>query len=328
MEKISIIIPVYNGGKYLSQTLDSILSQTYKYFEVICVNDDSSDDSLQILQSYRQKDSRIKIFTKPNGGTAPKAVKYGLQYAGGDYFMYMSQDDLLPMYSLQRTISRATETGAEVVLPDMQRYYENSTESSSIIGLNGDRSIVLTGERAFYYSIDWTIHGFALISMSLLKRVGYYDFSFNSDEYTTRLCYLNANKVVFSDGVFLYRCDNLNAITKKISPQIFDAYETYANLEHIARQFQLGEDIITKIRLSAWHIIVSRQIMLYQPSILTEKQKHTYQTLIRKQYISFLNQGAIRYPGLKGFFHNILMNHGFWLFGIYCHLLKMCGNKN
>ena len=61
MPKISIIVPVYNVEKYLSQCLDSILTQTFKDFECICVNDGSTDNSLSILQKYAKKDNRIKI---------------------------------------------------------------------------------------------------------------------------------------------------------------------------------------------------------------------------------------------------------------------------
>ena len=322
MNKISIIIPIYNGSRYLPHTITSILSQTYTNFEIICVDDGSTDNSLAVLNTYAKQDSRISVYTKPNGGTAPKAVKFGLQYACGDYFMYMSQDDLLAPDSLYKSINRVIETGADIVLPDMQRYYENNNTNSAIIGLNGDRTPILTGQEAFYYSIDWTIHGFALINMSLLKQVGYYDFSFNSDEYTTRLCYLNANKVAFSNGVFYYRCDNNEAITRKISPQIFDAYDTYKRLEKIARDHNLDTKTIIKIRTAAWHIIISRQIMLFQPSTLTKEQKKLFQIELHKLYNSFMQQGPIYYSGAKGKIHNLLMNHGFLLFRLYCRLLN------
>ena len=64
MPKISVIVPVYNVEKYLKQCLDSILNQTFKDFECICVNDGSKDSSLSILQEYANKDSRIKIINQ------------------------------------------------------------------------------------------------------------------------------------------------------------------------------------------------------------------------------------------------------------------------
>ena len=66
--KFSVIIPVYNVEKYLRECLDSVLNQTFTRFEVVCVNDGSTDNSLEILKGYAEKDSRIKIITQENQG--------------------------------------------------------------------------------------------------------------------------------------------------------------------------------------------------------------------------------------------------------------------
>ena len=68
MSKISIIIPVYNNKQYLKECLNSIVNQTYKDLEIICVNDGSTDDSLAVLEEYAQKDSRIIIVNQENKG--------------------------------------------------------------------------------------------------------------------------------------------------------------------------------------------------------------------------------------------------------------------
>lgn len=69
-EFYSFIVPVYNTANYLGRCLDSILNQTYKNFEVICVDDGSTDDSLSILKIYEQKDSRVKVFSQKNSGVS------------------------------------------------------------------------------------------------------------------------------------------------------------------------------------------------------------------------------------------------------------------
>lgn len=84
MEKISIIVPVYNVEKYLSRCLDSLLNQTLIDIEIICVNDGSTDESLKILESYAEKDNRIKIVNKENGGLS-SARNEGLKYVTSDY---------------------------------------------------------------------------------------------------------------------------------------------------------------------------------------------------------------------------------------------------
>ena len=90
--KISVIIPVYNVEKYLSECLDSIVNQTLKDIEIICVNDGSTDNSLSILQEYASKDKRIKIIDKENEGQG-YARKVGLDIVSGEYILFCDSDD-------------------------------------------------------------------------------------------------------------------------------------------------------------------------------------------------------------------------------------------
>lgn len=88
----SIIIPVFNSGEFLSLCLDSILRQSFHDFELIIVDDGSSDDSLDIARSYAGKDSRIKLYARSNGGVS-SARNFGLQNASGDYVIFVDSDD-------------------------------------------------------------------------------------------------------------------------------------------------------------------------------------------------------------------------------------------
>lgn len=90
----SVIMPCYNSEAYLRSALDSVCAQSYPHWELIAVNDGSTDATLQILQQYAQNDSRIKIYSKPNGGYV-SAVNTGLDHLHGDYFLMMGSDDRL-----------------------------------------------------------------------------------------------------------------------------------------------------------------------------------------------------------------------------------------
>ena len=90
--KISLIIPVYNVEKYLSECLDSVINQTLKDIEIICVNDGSTDSSLAILKEYAEKDNRIKIIDKENEGLG-YTRKSGLKIASGEYILFLDSDD-------------------------------------------------------------------------------------------------------------------------------------------------------------------------------------------------------------------------------------------
>lgn len=90
--QFSIIVPVYNASEFLENCLKSILSQTFKDFEVICINDGSTDNSLEILEKYAKKDNRIKIFSQNNLGVSA-ARNLGIDVAKGEYILFCDADD-------------------------------------------------------------------------------------------------------------------------------------------------------------------------------------------------------------------------------------------
>ena len=92
--KISVIVPVYNAEKYVARCVDSILSQTYPYLEVLLINDGSKDNSLSLCRALAQKDERITVLTQQNGGAA-SARNAGLRAMTGDYVMMADADDYL-----------------------------------------------------------------------------------------------------------------------------------------------------------------------------------------------------------------------------------------
>lgn len=115
MAKVSVIIPVYNVDKYLSKCLDSVIAQTCSDIEIICVNDGSTDNSAQILSEYSNRDSRIKMITKPNGGLF-SARHVGMVSAAGEYLLFVDSDDWIEKTLVEKTLNKITETGADVVI--------------------------------------------------------------------------------------------------------------------------------------------------------------------------------------------------------------------
>ena len=135
MAKLSVIVPVYNVEKYLGACLDSVLAQTYRDMEIICVNDGSTDNSAKILTDYAARDNRIKIITKKNGGQSA-ARNAGLAVATGDYIAFVDSDDTLHPEAYACAIAQMTpdidvvcfgirmvgETGAENKDSDNEYY--------------------------------------------------------------------------------------------------------------------------------------------------------------------------------------------------------------
>lgn len=98
--RFSIVIPVYNVEPYLRECLDSVLQQTLSDWEVVCVDDGSTDGSAGILQEYASRDNRIKVITQPNGGLSA-ARNTGLDNAIGDYILFLDSDDWIEQNTLE-----------------------------------------------------------------------------------------------------------------------------------------------------------------------------------------------------------------------------------
>lgn len=112
---VSIILIIYNEEKFLVKCLESILNQSYKNIEVICVDDGSTDDSLKILKEYSLKDNRIKVFTQKNSGAAI-ARNYGLGLANGKYVIFLDGDDYIDNDLILQTLKKAEQYKADIVI--------------------------------------------------------------------------------------------------------------------------------------------------------------------------------------------------------------------
>jgi len=133
---ISVIIPVYNVEKYLSYCIDSILCQTYTNFELILVNDGSSDSSGSICDDYASRDSRIKVIHKQNGGGARGALVAGFNIAAGEYIYMIDSDDYVKPETL------------EILLGNIQKYDADCVQYQAIY-LHSDGSEHIHTSRTF-----------------------------------------------------------------------------------------------------------------------------------------------------------------------------------
>ena len=112
--KLSIVIPIYNVGKYVRKTIDSVTNQTYDNLEIVCVNDGSTDDCPQMLSAYAAQDKRIKVVNQQNQGTYI-ARQVGVEAAEGDYIVFLDGDDELKPEACAQIVSMVNETDADIV---------------------------------------------------------------------------------------------------------------------------------------------------------------------------------------------------------------------
>ncbi len=124
---VSIITPMYNASRFVAQTIESVLSQTYPHWEMLVVNDGSKDDCAAIVQEYSKKDSRIKLIHQTNAGSAA-ARNNGIRQAEGRYIALLDADDLWDPIFLESQINLMKEKNAVVVCSAYRRIDENSKE--------------------------------------------------------------------------------------------------------------------------------------------------------------------------------------------------------
>ncbi|MBQ8018713.1 MAG: glycosyltransferase [Methanobrevibacter sp.] len=129
--KISVIVPVYNVEAYLQQCLDSILYQSLRDIEVICINDGSTDSSLEILEEYQKKDSRVKIFAQSNRGLA-NARNRGLEKAKGEYVIFIDSDDYFVRDAFEMLYKASQENQADFTLFKLLNFDDKTGETSPI----------------------------------------------------------------------------------------------------------------------------------------------------------------------------------------------------
>ena len=116
MSKVSIIMPVYNAEKYLSEAIESVLKQTYTDFELLLINDMSEDNSKEICREYSKKDDRIVLLENNSENHGPGPTRnIGLNHAKGEYIYFMDADDWIDQRLLQCAVNRIQETNADIV---------------------------------------------------------------------------------------------------------------------------------------------------------------------------------------------------------------------
>lgn len=123
--KVSVIVPVYNVAPYLRQCMDSIVGQTLREIEIICIDDGSTDDSPAILREYAALDARVTILPQENQGVSA-ARNHGLSVAQGEYVIFWDSDDWFELDALELLYSIASERRADMVICNAQDF-DNST---------------------------------------------------------------------------------------------------------------------------------------------------------------------------------------------------------
>ncbi len=200
---ISVIIPVYNPGKYLYHCLDSMIHQTYRNLEIILVNDGSTDDSLNVCRSYAEKDSRIQVLTQENAGVSV-ARNRGIEIATGDWYSFIDSDDYLEENTYEFLLDTAQKEKADVVCFE----YFTTFPSREIQHTFRDKSRYGLKTRAQAVKEQTTGVPFACTKLFSKKVIGSLRFQVGlargEDGEFARLAIHNADTVYYADQPLLH----------------------------------------------------------------------------------------------------------------------------
>jgi len=231
MAQITIILPVYNVEKYLRQCLDSIVNQTFKDFECLCINDGSTDNSLSILREYAQKDKRFKILTQENKGLSVTR-NIGIKHTNTKYLTFIDSDDWITENYLEKLYNKIEETNADIVRASYQFYLEedNSYKSAKIREIHkiNSNSNIERLYKGYAGAFVWA----KLYKTSLIKNnnIWFYEGKNSEDCPFSSLVYLYSKKIAFiSDELLFYRKHSLS-ITSNFEKTATDDFYNFVIL--------------------------------------------------------------------------------------------------
>ena len=213
--QISVTIPVYNAEPFLREALDSLLSQDFRSFEIICVNDGSTDGSLNLLREYERKDTRLRIVDVPNGGYG-KAMNIGLARSVGKYFAIFEPDDILPQDAYNELWKMAEENQLDISKGCIAKFYEKGGKRIIEPDYNVQEGRVIC-PREYQQSYKFNMCTVTcLYNMDFLRK---HDIRYNEtpgasyqDNGMHMLSFSYANRLMCTKKVvYLYRVDNFNS---------------------------------------------------------------------------------------------------------------------
>lgn len=255
--KVSILVPIYNAQEYLQQCLDSIISQTLREIEIICINDGSTDNSLSIIKKYQRKDERINIIDKSNTGYGD-SMNQGISSAKGEYIGIVESDDFISSSMFELLYNKAKEHNAEIVKGNYYCYQGNNeiqvAEYLSKLPYNTVLNEKERNELILCTPAIWCgIYKKEFLEKKKIKFLptpgaSYQDLGFS---YKT---VLSAEKVILiKDSVLYYRIDNINSSVKDIN-KVFCICDEFAEMEKYLKE---------NIKNPNWYVFVKNKYKRY-----------------------------------------------------------------
>ena len=246
---VSIIMPVYNSEKYIAEAIESVCNQSYKNWELLIVNDGSTDRSPDIINEYAEKDDRIKVFHKKNSGVS-SARNIALSYVRGELVTFIDSDDVYHPNRLEKMVNVFEMYPTCDFVFSKYREFKGNLE---LVDENSNADVVLSDENILKRIISDSRYHFvcnSMIKSKIAKKERFAPIRFAEDFCFIRDCACHCKQMaVLDDVLYYYRRDNENAMTshffseKYVKDYMMLVEYTYA----FCKELRLNDDFFKKM---------------------------------------------------------------------------------
>ncbi|MBR6033919.1 MAG: glycosyltransferase family 2 protein [Clostridia bacterium] len=251
--KVSIVIPVYNGEKYLKQCIESLVNQTYQNIEIILVNDGSKDNTQKIIQEYAEKDNRIIAISQENQGQL-KTRKNGIARATGEYLTFVDADDWVDTNMIKTAIYENENYNADII---RFTYIDEHIEENRSVTIKPiyDSALIVRKEefKEKLYPCFLKTHQLNSMWGQLIRKELVTDFEFDSsirigeDLLFNIITYTNAESILFIPNAFYhYRCNSEGITNSRTVKQVQDRIRDVVNVYSVFYDYAKKWDVATE----------------------------------------------------------------------------------
>lgn len=247
--KVSVVIPVYNTSNYLRECLDSVINQTLRDIEIICINDGSTDNCLEILKMYAAQDNRIKIIDKQNEG-AGAARNDGVKFISGEYLLFLDSDDFLELNALEVLYNQIINDKSDIIFYNINCVIDNSRISFiDAVGVYKTRFHSSSFETKEAYDILYDANAlpFKMYKTNIWtnNNIQYTNHAFGEDSLPFFEFLAQCNRISICDKPLLYYRKHQNSATANMQNNIDDLFDIFYLCEKSILCKKNGEKIIS-----------------------------------------------------------------------------------
>lgn len=307
MAEVSIIVPVYQVEKYISQCIDSILAQTFTDFELILVDDGSNDKSGDICDEYAEKDERVRVLHKENGGLSDARNK-GMDQAVGNYFMFVDSDDYIAPTMVEYLYKNILNEDADIAICNYLHFFENDSKKNFP---TNNKAEVLLGAEIFYNRKNernygfWTVAWNKLYKTETFKKFRFRFGKYHEDEFWANDIYQMDIKVVtISECLYYYRQRDNSIMKKKSIKKSFDIIEAFQERIYVYLKEQKSFDQAYKVLIfSLEHLNESKRLITNSDEkklfIQAEKRTKDIVKKLRKRNLTKIQKVSLVFIGMN-----------------------------